>query len=69
MIIESLATIYHSKLADERGKTLVLNALRELAYEAEPPLPLRYEIPRNLNTKGFLDRIISESKMSIAYGI
>ncbi len=69
MIIESLATIYHSKLVDEKGKTLILSALRELAYEAEPPPPLRYEIPRNLNTKNFLDRIISESKMSIAYGI
>jgi len=69
MIIESLATIYYSKLVDERGKTLILSTLRELAYETEPPLPLRYEVPRNLNTKNFLDRIISESKMSIAYGI
>ncbi len=69
MIIESLATIYYSKLVDERGKTLILDTLRELAYETEPPPPLRYEIPRSLNTKSFLDRIISESKMSVAFGI
>jgi len=68
MIIESLSTIYHSKLVDSKGKALVIDTLMDLAYEGEPPPPLKYSIP-SLNGKDFLDKVLGESKTSVAYGV
>lgn len=68
MIIESLSAIYYSKLVDDKGKALIIDTLMDLSYEGEPPPPLRYSIP-SLNSKDFLDKVLGESKTSVAYGV
>lgn len=69
MIIDSLSTIYHSKLGnDSKTRSHIINILRELAYESEPPLPQIYKYP-DINTRAFLDKLLSESRLCVAYGL
>ncbi|MEM1628892.1 MAG: mannosyl-3-phosphoglycerate synthase [Desulfurococcaceae archaeon] len=68
MVVDSLSAIYYSKLANDRNKELIVNALRELGYEGEPTPPRRYRYPR-LHGKKILDTLIGESKLSVSFGL
>ncbi len=67
MLAESLGTIYHSRLADQHLKNLILRILKEYSYEEEPPQPRIYGYPK-INPKKFLDELLSRSEISVAYG-
>jgi len=67
MLAESLGAIYHSRLADQHLKNMVLKILKEFSYEEEPPKPRTYEYPK-INARKFLDEVLSRSELSVAYG-
>lgn len=67
MLVESLGIIYHSKLADQHLKNTILRILKEFSYEEEPPKPRTYRYPQ-INTKKFLDELLSRSEISVAHG-
>lgn len=68
MMLESLLTIYYSRLVDEKLKNYILSTIKELGYEGELIPPIKYRYPE-INAKAFLDKILSESKYSVAYGV
>jgi len=68
MLFTSLATVYHSKVADDKLRNEIKNILRGLGFEVEPPPPQRYRYP-NMNAKSFLDKVLAEGRYSIAFGV
>ncbi|MEM2021492.1 MAG: mannosyl-3-phosphoglycerate synthase [Zestosphaera sp.] len=68
MLVESLGSIYHSRIADQEVRTSILKLLRELSYEEEPVKPRIYKYP-DVNAKKFLDDILARSEVSVAYGL
>lgn len=68
MLFESLSVIYHSKLAEGALRSQILNVIREVGYEVEPPPPQRYKYP-SINAKALLDSLLAESEYSVAYGL
>lgn len=68
MILESISSIYHSQIPDDRGREFILKTLRELGYFDEPQPIRKYEYPK-INPKELLDSILTESNLSIALGL
>lgn len=69
MLVESLAALYHSRLADERLGREILGVLRDVGYESEPDPPLTYRYPEGLNAKSLLDRLLAESPFAFSFGL
>lgn len=68
IVIESLASIYYSKLPDERGKAYLEQVIREMGYEVPPPTIPKYRYP-DIDPKKLLDVIAGESKGSLVLGL
>ncbi|MEM2013920.1 MAG: mannosyl-3-phosphoglycerate synthase [Desulfurococcaceae archaeon] len=68
MMIESLSTTYYSRLPDERGRAYIEQTIRDMGYETPPPRVPKYKYP-DIDSKRFLDTILSESRNALALGI
>lgn len=68
MIIESLSSIYYSRLPDERGRAYIEEVVRDMGYEIPPPRVPKYRYPE-IDSKKFFDTIIGESRNILALGI
>lgn len=68
MILESLSTIYHSRLPDERGKKYILDTMRDMGFVEEPIQLPKYRYP-SISARDFLESVITESNISMALGL
>ncbi|MEM1642877.1 MAG: mannosyl-3-phosphoglycerate synthase, partial [Desulfurococcaceae archaeon] len=68
MLAESLGTIYHSKLSNDRLREHIKKILESYLYEAEPPEPRKYSVS-GISTRKIFNELISRSDLAEAFGV
>ncbi len=68
MLAESLGTIYHSKLTNDKLREHIRKILESYLYEAEPPAPRKYSVS-GVSTRKIFGELVSRSDLAEAFGV
>jgi mannosyl-3-phosphoglycerate synthase len=68
MIFESASALYHSEIAEERGKSFILKTLGDLGFSRDPVQISRYEYPK-IDARKLMDTVLTESSSSTGFGV
>jgi mannosyl-3-phosphoglycerate synthase len=68
MIFESASALYHSEIAEEKGKSFILKTLGDLGFSRDPVQISRYEYPK-IDARKLMDTVLTESTLSTGFGV